>query len=303
MKGLRRRLPVPSALISFEAAARCGGFSLAARELGVTQAAVSKQIRQLEARLKVDLFTRGSRKVVLTPTGRRFHEAVALGLEYIATSAEEIQRREPGANLTIGSTVAVAAFWLRPKIAEFLTINPGTDIRLVAEDRGDVDLSDDLDLAICYGRGAWPGLSAEYLFEEEIFPVYSEKYAPASALSSPVDFYSEKLLHFDRQAPDWVDWQYWFRFHGLEVNIRDHGLRFNNYTIMVQAAIDGQGIALGWGRLVAPLISSRILVPISGMAVRTDRGYHLVWKQDRPLNSNATRLKDWLLARARQETS
>ena len=226
-------------------------------------------------------------------------DTVSLGLEYVAASAEEIQRREPDADLAIASTVAVAAFWLRPKIAEFLAINPGTDIRLVAEDRMDGEMPQELDLAVRYGLGTWPGLHAEYLFEEEVFPVYSEKYAPVSRLSSPADLAMEKLLHFDLRAPDWIGWKYWFQRHGLEVNIRDHGLRFNNYTILVQAAIDGQGIALGWARLVSPLVSEGILIPIPGMVVGTDRGYYLVWRQDRPLNLNAARLKDWLLARSK----
>lgn len=301
MDSLRRSLPPPNSLVYFEAAARQGSFSRAADELRVSQAAVSRQIRLLEDHLGVRLFTRQHRAVLLTAQGKTFYEAVAMGLRYIASSATEVQGSLKESTITVGSTVAVSALWLRPRIAEFLAMRPALDIRLVASDK-DIDLqTENIDICIRYGDGRWAEGTARFLFEEEIFPVCSPDYLRTRpAIDAPADLLDHMLLHFDRQYPDWINWDVWLQEQGVDATATRHGLKFNNYPILIQAAIDGQGIALGWGRLIEHLLARGVLVrPIEAM-LRSTRAYYLVTPVGKPVRPEAEALSRWLLLRASQ---
>ena len=303
MERLVTRLPSPSALLTFEAAARQGSFTRAAGELNVTQAAVSRQIRNLETRLGVRLFDRGHRAVSLTAQGKELHAAVTMGLEHIARTVAEIQasaRREQR-DVTVAATNAVSAFWLMPRLTTFRATNPSISIRVVSQDRFAEVGSEASDIAVRYGDGRWPGVVARRLFADEIFPVCSPGFAQSRPeLTTPGDLVSQPLLALDAPEPIWIDWDTWFARQGIADQGRQNRLRFTNYTILIQAALEGQGVALGWSRLVADLVDRGHLVRPIGASMTSDHAYHLVWSERKPLEKPVRRLRDWLLREAGQ---
>ena len=298
---LKRRLPPPNSLVVFEAAARLQSFTAAAEELNVTQAAVSRQMQNLENSLGAKLFAREYRKLTLTAAGVHFHRAVSMGLEFIASSASELRDSSvEKPEITVSSTVAVSAFWLRPKIAAYLTANPAVDIRLLASDDEQARPGTDADIVIRYGHGKWPGLEASFLFAEEIYPVCGPRYLNSRTITRPSDLLQETLLHFDRKNLDWIDWEAWLQGFGCKGLPLERGLHFNNYNIVIQAALEGQGIALGWNRIISQLLKDGHLIRLLSESFVTDRAYWMVWKNG-SLGQPAERFRDWLSERARIE--
>lgn len=292
---LRMRLPSPNALVVFEAAARLLSFTAAAQELGVTQAAVSRQIQNLESSVRELLFDRTPRRINLTKAGSELHEAVSLGLEHIAARTDLIRSRQRSSEVILSSTVAVSTLWLRPRIASYIGANPGADIRLLAFDDEHPSTWNDASLSIRFGTGDWPGFEAAHLFAEEVYPICSPTYLTGRTLSEPHDLCRCTLLNFDRKSLDDIDWQRWLGTFGHRLGAEGKELRFNNYPIVIQAAVEGQGIALGWNRLVSNLLDEGKLVRPIGDAVRTKRAYWLAWHADRALSQPASDIRDWLL--------
>lgn len=277
MHGLRLKLPPVNSLVVFEAAARLLSFTLAAAELNVTQAAVSRQIRTLEEHLGQPLFRRGHRSIRLTAAGTRLQVAVSMGLEHIANTAVAIRGERAEDQITVSTSIAFASFWLMPRIARFRAAHPGLELRLIAADPFADIVAENVDVAIRYGEGKWPGLTATRLFSEEIFPVCSPHYRAARPdLRTPADLLDESLLHLDEIDRSWITWPAWLRATGVEPPRPLHGPRFNNYAIVVQAARDGQGIALGWRRLVADLLADGSLVRPIDSRLHTRESYFLV---------------------------
>src|SRR6266404_5888283 len=167
MADLWKRVPRLSALLMFEAAARHLSFTLAARELGVTQAAVSQQVRSLEKDLGITLFERMHRGLGLTKRGTRLQRSVAMALEHIASTADDLRGVGEVDGATIGVTLALATFWLVSRLPQFRTLHPEIDIRVVATDRGIEKIIDQVDAAIAWGNPPWPGFSATLLAEGE----------------------------------------------------------------------------------------------------------------------------------------
>jgi LysR family glycine cleavage system transcriptional activator len=303
MESLVKRLPSPSALLTFEAAARHLSFTRAAQELNVTQAAVSRQIRNLESRLGVRLFERGHRAVTLTAPGQNLHGAVTMGLEHIARSVAEVERagRARERDVSIAATNAVAAFWLMPRLTTFRATNPDVSIRVVSQDSMPDLGGDGADIAIRYGDGRWPGVAARRLFDDEIYPVCSPAFAETRPnLATPQDLLQQPLLALDVAEPIWIDWDTWFEQQGLDKALSKNRLRFNNYTILIQASLEGQGIALGWSRLVADLVDRGHLVRPIGASIPSRHSYYLVWPERMPLERPVRRLRNWILREAGQ---
>lgn len=301
MQTLRHALPPANALVVFEAAARRLSFTQAAAELGVSQAAVSRQIQGLEQHLGIALFHRLHRAVRLTAEGERLRAAVTMGLGHIAETASTLRRATGPAEVTVSTTVAFAAFWLMPRIDRFYAAHPGLDLRLLASDTPVDPRSESIDVAVRYGDGVWPGLSALKLFEEEIFPVCSPAYlAGRPALREASDLLGEALLHQDVVEPSWLSWGAWLKQKGVAAPAKIPGPRVNNYTIVIQAAQAGQGIALGWHRLVAGMIEAGSLVRPIAATLQAKHAYYLVVPTGRNLPKEATAFRDWLVAEAAQ---
>lgn len=291
------RLPPARTLAIFEDAGRTLNFTATARNLGLSQAAVSKQIQQLEGFLDLRLFTRNRRGLTLTASGRRLHEAVASGLQHIARTMEDLRPRFEAGRVTITTTIALASVWLMPRIAQFRAEYSGIDIRLIATDEV-LDLAaEGIDLGLRYGQGRWPGVTTRHLFGVLLFPVASPAYlARLGPLRSADDLSAATLLHMDEPNSRDADWDVWFAAIGAPVSPASRALRFNNYPLLVQAALSGQGIALGWGHVVQDYLASGALVQCLPTTRLLEPAFHLVTPLELPSRPEAAVFAEWLLA-------
>lgn len=297
MRELYRRLPSINALVAFEAAGRHCNFSRAAEELHVSQAAVSRQIRHLEEQLDTTLFERLHRSVRLTPAGERLHGAVSYGFDGIGDAIARLDRERQADHVGIAANNAVAFYWLRPRIAAYRQTDPSLEPAVYAADTDPDFDTEGIDIAVRYGDGDWPDAQSELLFRESIFPVCAPDYLDSMpALQSPADLLDATLLYMDPQGPDWVTWSEWLRAQGEDVASRlPPGPMFNSYPVLLQAAIDGQGIALGTAELLNALLADGTLVRPLAEEYRTGRGYYLALPARRPASRRVTALYDWLL--------
>lgn len=298
MQSLKHLIRSPSALFAFEAAARLGSLTAAARELGVTQAAVSFAVKQLEAALGVTLFLRSHRRIELTEVGERFFHDVAIGLSHIRRSAEELHRRRRDRHVTLSVTTAFATYWMMPRLAAFRDAHPDLDLRFYTSDK-DVELgAEAIDLGVYRGGAVWPDYHAALLVSEEIYAVCSPEYDAVHPCKDLATLAAGTLIHLDepfRPRPTWADW---FAGNGLQWRDSGAGLRLNDYALVLQAALEGQGIALGWRHLVHDLLARRRLVRTVPDSLVTEAGFYVVWPKRETLSPQATRVRDWLIGHA-----
>jgi len=300
MPSLNRTLPPLAALVAFEAVARHLSVTRAADELALTQAAVSRKIRALEDDLGVRLFHRLHRALRLTAEGERLQAVAAASLTHVAEAAEQLRRRGASAQVEVSTTIAFASFWLMPRIPQFRSRHPEVELRLSVSDPFVDPAREGVDAGIRYGSGDWPGLSAQLLFDEEVFPVCSPGYLEAHPeLTDVAALAQQTLLHLDVDYHAWTDWGTWFRELGQEPPPRRRGLQFNTYTILIQAATAGQGVALGWRHMVDDFLDQGSLVRPIPATSRPRGAYYLVQPRERALAPEAQTFCDWLVAEAR----
>ena len=303
MEKLRRRLPPLTGLIMFEAAARLLSFTAAAREMSVTQAAVSRQIRALEAAIGQPLFSREHRRVVLTAAGRRLHATVDGSLERIANTVHELRNDVSGV-ITVAATIGFCTFWLRRRLQAFQRLFPSIGVRLLSLDR-DFDLmAEHIDIGFtCGSEQQGPGVKLDRLFDESIFPVCAPSYLQGRMLDGPAVLPHERLLHLDREhwrGLTWpvVDWPVWLEHFGVAAPSAGQGppsLAFNNSALLIQATLEGEGIALGWGAMIDDLLTEGTLVKVLEQEYRTSRAYYMAVN---PLSAGleaAQVFREWLL--------
>lgn len=304
MVGLRAKLPPPNSLIVFEAAARHLNFTRAAAELNVTQAAVSRQIQTLEEHLGAALFHRLHRALQLTRDGQRFYRAVAMGLEHIANTAGEISRVRGEGELTVSTSVTFASYWLMSRVAKFRAAYPEIKLRLVASAPVRDLVVAGIDLAVRYGSGRWPGVETIHLMDNEVFPVCAPSYLEGRPQPrEPADLLGETLLHLVEFDRNWVTWESWLQAFGVTEPPSVRGLEFDNYLVLIQAALDGQGIALGGGRLAEDFVGTGALMRPMEASLRSERAFHLVMPREVPLSEPAKLFRDWILAEAKRDRS
>ncbi|TIL27349.1 LysR substrate-binding domain-containing protein [Mesorhizobium sp.] len=300
MRSLRHLLPSAGSLIVFEAAGRLSSFTAAGRELGMTQAAVSYAIRGLEEQLGAKLFQRRHRQVSLTEAGDRFHADVSLGLSHIRKSAEDLRLQATGGHVTLAASTAFGSFWMMPRLQQFRDELPGIDLRIQTADR-DLDIiAEGIPLAV---RGGEPREWSDYhslpLADEKIFPVAGVSYVARFGLPETVeDLPSHRLIHLEEPFREAASWDEWFQSAGVAITDAGRGLRINDYALVIQAVMEGQGIALGWGHLAERLLASGLLVRATGHTMTTGKGFHVIWSRNRDLSDNARKVRDWLAAQA-----
>ena len=300
MKALRARLPPLNALVAFEAAARELSFTRAAEELGVSREAVSRQIRNLEDHLGVALFRRRHRALDLTPAGQELAAQARESLEAIARAADALQRRRRPSKLTVTATIALATFWLTPRLPRFRAAHPGAEIRVVVSD-APLDLAQEgIDVGLKYGDGRWPGLTARRLFAVESFPVCAPAYLAAGPpIRAPADLVAHTLLNLDGAPHAPEDWRWWLEGAAGEPADSLHILGFDSYANVIQAACDGQGVALGFGGIIDGLIARGELVRPIPDSRDPGRAVYLVASAGAALSPLARKFHDWVLAEAR----
>ncbi|MFC5743051.1 LysR substrate-binding domain-containing protein [Dyella tabacisoli] len=287
----RRYLPPLSALRAFEAAARHQSFRLAANELSVTPTAISHQVRQLESLLGVPLFERRVRKVLLTAQGRTLYPVLRDGFDAFAAVMAPLLQPKKRRTLTISATPAFVARRLVPKVADFHAQHGDLDLRLHASTTP-VDFStQQIDAAIRYGRGDYPGLQSEYLSSTQYAPLCS----PRLGLHTTTQLPRHPLLHYLWQPslPDPPDWPAWGRKAGLGTMDFLGGVTFSDETHAMAAAIAGQGVALLNTSLVADELAQGTLVQPFGPTL-DGFAYYLVYPPATASDPAFHALRAWL---------
>ncbi len=260
-----RRLPPLNALRAFEAAARHMSFKKAADELNVTPAAVSHQVKALEGYLGCQLFRRLNNALALTAAGARYLPLLTEGFDKLAEAGTKLAGGEGPRVLTLRALPSLASKWLGPRLAQFSGGHPGIDLRIEATEKHTDFRRDGIDVAFCFGRGDDPSAAVTPLFTDRVFPVCSPALMAGSrALRTPADLGRHTLLHIDWAAMHGAspDWGAWLAAAGVSDLDTGRGPRFSLSSLAIQAAIDGQGVALGQylfaaddldaGRLVRP---------------------------------------------------
>ena len=261
MQNLRMSLPPLATLLPFEAAARLGSITKAGEELGLTQAAVSKQIRVLEEHLGAKMFERRNRAIHLTEEGRKFSEILSRSLLEIESHVHELRQNKAGGEVLLRSQLCEGLYWLMPRLSEFYQKHPDIGVRVITSTRPLTQTTERFDLALqTVGRDC---SNAELLFSvsDEIFPVCSPKFLEAQ--STPLSLKNlpqYHLLHHSKSPPDWLGWQDWFNRMNINAEIKTTDEVYDSYPLMMQAAIEGHGIALGWRRASERLLESGDLV-------------------------------------------
>jgi LysR family glycine cleavage system transcriptional activator len=293
------RLPSLNGLRAFEAAARHLSFTQAASELNVTQTAISHQIRRLEEELGIRLFIRKNRALALTPQARDYLPGVRAAFNDLRLATDRLLRKDDDNVLTISTLASHAAKWLLPRLSAFQEAYPGIDVRITTS-TGLVDFKNgDVDAAIRYGRGNWPGVRAEWLMADELFPVCSPALVKADKpLSCPQDLAHQTLLHTSGGYDD--DWRLWLTAAGLPADIsKPPGITFDLIFMTVQAAIDGIGVALGRTSYVQDDIAKgRLVVPFK-IALPADAGFYLVSPEGAAEPPKLAAFRQWLAASAK----
>jgi DNA-binding transcriptional LysR family regulator len=298
MSGFRRQLPSMTALVVFEAAARQQSFTRAAAELGITQAAVSRQVQALEGSLGFSLFRRLHRSIELTEQGRALSGAMSEALGIVADTVRSITTMGDAAELTISATVAFSHFWLLPKVSSLRRAEPDIKLKIVTQDSS-VDLRrDDIDVVIRYGDGNWPDGKAIMLFGDDLFPVCSPDYLAARGSPDCVaDLARHNLIASHSMEPSWIGWEQWLAAFGHGSDPKNITLSCNFYTDALYAALRGEGIALGWHRMVDDLLQRRQLVRVSVEILRPRAAYYVVIKHGAP-KASVTAFLNWIRAEA-----
>ena len=296
------RLPSLNGLRAFEAAARHLSFTLAASELNVTQTAISHQIKRLEEELGLRLFIRKNRALALTPRAKDYLPGVRAAFNDLRLATDRLLRKDDDNVLTISTMASLAAKWLLPRLSTFQEAHPRIDVRITTSNSLVDFKSGDVDAAIRYGRGHWPGVRSQWLMADELFPVCSPALLRGDKpLRSPEDLAHHTLLHSSGGFDD--DWRQWLTAAGLPTDIsKQRGLTFDLSFMTVQAAIDGIGIAMGRTSYVQDDIAKgRLVVPFK-IALPADAGFYLVSPEARDDPPKLRVFRQWLLAAVQHKT-
>lgn len=287
-------LPPLHALRAFEAVGRLLSFRRAGEELSISQSAVSHHIRHLEETLGARLFERRARGIALTQAGQRYLETVARAFALIAQGTAELTQTAARRRLRVSLLPSFAANWLVPRLGAFQAAHPDIHIDLDPTLRLADLAAGDADLAIRFGDGNWPGGRAELLMPEHLTPVLSPALAARHALRTPEDLLGHTLLFTHRPA----DWEIWAEDTGLDLG-RARILQLTDYNIVLQAALDGQGVAMGRRLLIADRLRAGALVAPYPRTVTPPRtGHWLVTPERRRLSPAARAFVAWIAAAA-----
>lgn len=281
-------LPPLGAFIALEAVVRHMSFTLASRELKVTQAAVSQQVRALEDYLRVELIVRERPRIRPTEEALVIANAVRAGIDGIEAAVNSVRYRPEPNRISVAATTAFSSYWLMPRLTRFFGEYPELEVNLLSKDLDIRDSMTGFDIGIVYTDQTRPGFLASRLFGEEVIAVCSPAYKEAHPeLRSAPDLLTVHLLHFDSEEPE-TDWPDWLGAVGVDLRrpelaglegartALETGAHFNSYILATQAALEGQGVVLGWRRLIEPALKRGDLVRAVPEAVVPDSGYDVI---------------------------
>ena len=294
---MSRRLPSLNAVKAFEAAARNRSFTRAAEELFVTSGAVSQQVKALETELGVTLFHRERQRLVITEAGREYFAVVHDALERIALGTERLTQRQRSGVLTVSVSLDFAAKWLVGRLGRFAESHPAIDLRVAASDHRVDFAREDVDLAVRHGDGQWPELEVTRLCAERLFPVCSPKLIRGRNRVTG----ASNLLRFPLlRLADWTTWGRWFEAAGVATQAVP-GPVLNRASMLIDAAIDGQGVALARTALAAlDLIHGRLVRPVE-VSLGMPNTYWIVSPKATSDFPKIATYRRWLLAEAEDD--
>ncbi|WP_019938018.1 LysR family transcriptional regulator [Bordetella sp. FB-8] len=293
MPNLRRKLPSANALFVFEAAARCGNFTRAAQELYVSQPAVSRMLARMEDHIGVQLFERVHGGIELTDEGRILYRKISEGLNGIQDAIHEIEARKTGVEpITLSVSTAFTTHWLMPRMHRLHKAFPSVDLRFQLISGRIGGPLDNVDLGMRFLRNGEAHDDCVPVMPEIMLPVCNPRYREL-ALTDEWRAHGDTVIVMDNEERGWHT-----RYSSFSNGKRHVAgvLGFNDYAIVVQAALLGQGIALGWLNIVAPSLTQKTLVPVEDELTVTNRVCCLSWGHDRPLRPIVADLRDWLIA-------
>jgi len=300
---LAGRLPPLNALRAFEASARQLSFTRAAEELFVTQAAISHQIKSLEEFLGVKLFMRKNRSLLLSDEGQSYFLDIKDIFNSIHEATDKLLARGAKGSITVSSQASFAIQWLVPKLSAFNALYPEIDVRIKAVDNAENSLTEDVDVAIYYGRGNWPNIHIDKLHTEYLIPVCSpllmqKNSAKGKAALLSIDDLAEHTLLHDTSRKDW---KRWFKQVGTKSINVNHGPIFSHSAMVLQAALYGQGVALAYSVLAKPDIDSgRLVCPFSDVLV-SKNAYYIVCKENQKDLGKIEAFRQWMLTMVANE--
>jgi LysR family glycine cleavage system transcriptional activator len=298
-----RRLPPLSSLRAFEVVARHETFRAAAEELHVTPAAVMQQVKALEGFVGRKLIRRHGRGYSLTPDGAAGLEALRSGFDQLSAAVDAMSS-DGRRILTVSAVPSLSAEWLVPRLHRFREQHPDIDVLL----HPTVELADlehsRVDLGVRYGSGSYPGLVSERLFDDEIFPVYSPQMASGRrVLKNPSDLRAHPLIHTEWSpgTGHWPGWSDWLRAAGVTGVKVNKGLRFSDGALAIQAAVSGQGVALGSKALALDHLAAGRLIRPFELSLMTDFGYHIAYAKKRAEEPDLVAFRRWIISEAQGE--
>jgi LysR family transcriptional regulator, glycine cleavage system transcriptional activator len=293
-----RRLPPLNALRAFEAAARHLSFTRASEELFVTQAAISHQVKALEAWLGQPLFRRKNRNLYLTEAGQAYAGPLGMAFDEIDTATSRLNALDSSGTLTVSVLPSIAAKWLVPRMRGFREKYPEIDVRLSPSTHLTDFSREAVDVVLRYGRGDWVGMRADQFLTEDIFPVCSPELLKGEhPLRTPDDLRHHTLLHDDY----FEDWTRWLLAAGVPDIDSEHGPVYEDSANILQAAIAGEGVALGRSALAADDLAAGRLVRVFDISLPREYAYYVVAplaSADRP---KVAAFRDWVIETAAKD--
>ena len=297
---MSRQLPPLKPLRAFEAAARHLSFTKAAQELNVTQAAISHQVKTLEDALQTQLFRRFNRRLMLTDSGQAYLPALTEAFDRIDAATLRLRANDRSGDLKISVATSIAAKWLLPRLTRFRQLHPDIDVMVSASDKMADFARDDMDMALRYGYGVYPGLRVDKLMQDTVFPVCSPALLQGPLpLREPADLKHHTLMHEEWgdmiNAPDWGVWMAAAGVKGVNT---DRGPRYSHSSLSLQAAMDGQGVALARSSLVGLDLEAGRLVQPFGPVLTTNYACYVVSPEATADWPKIKAFREWLLEQA-----
>jgi len=284
-----QRLPNLTALRAFEAAARHQNFSRAAQEIHVTHGAISHQVRALESDLGVALFTRTGKRLCITPQGARFAQSVRNALHDIATATQLLRADTQQKRLTVSCIPSFAARWLAPRLGRFMDVNPDTELVLQASGQLHDLERDAIDVGIRFGTGSYPGMAVERLMGDSYYPVVSPHFDGGNIPTQLTQIKGARLLLSDEP------WAPWFKAAGLTLSEPTGGVRYQDMSLLIRAALDGEGIALVRHAVTEQELAQGGLVRLFDVAVKSENDYYLASPPSAMQKPQVMAFRGWLL--------
>ena len=297
MHRLRSLIPSANYLFVFEAAARRLSFTAAADELNVSQPAVSKTIKLLEEATGLKLFRRDRSRLELTAEGQRLYRETQETFDHLHMVISSMRKKHSRDIIRVSFSSSFVQLWLLPRLKSFKEKHPDVALRIEESSRDDQDmLEEDIDVSARLGNGKWPGIHSWPFVTEEVWLVCSPSYlAEHGPITSPRDLLSHSLLHFEERHRSRLGWREWLERSGVPNPRIEQDFVFTDALSSIEAAVFGQGIALGWKHLVRDHIAAGRLVPAIDIFNRSGETIHLVMPAQRPPKRGAELFRDWLL--------